>query len=516
MPICARGPSEALSGSVLDSDGEGIPAGAGEGGSEITNMIFNEERTMENNFDVDEYKLTEGMSAQEFIAMLPKIHKLLLQVLQTYMDVDDDTLNIIAAWTLAAPYYEAFDAFPYLYVNGSKSSGKTRLLHLLSELIPRSILVISVSQSALFRIRSTKTAVMIDEAERLHGKEKEALLDLLNAGYKRGGKVLRVGKTSKGELKVEEYDVYGPYALSNIWGLDSVLESRCISLILQRTDKQMAPEMFAWDQRIKVIHDFFCASAVYVSSFIESAMLGSLRQDYLNQYNIYIPTQPTQSYTNTDINQFLQLMKVVQVNGRDYELWLPLLATTYIVDLDVSKGLVSIIRRAIEARQEDEAENDKDSYFGLQLYLFMSVLQKDDPTASLVFKDFIAWLDSPPEWLRAEWLSRFIKRLGIRKSQTRTSKGNRYEIRMPTLKHYLQVRGLLTNNDTSPNHASPSLALPDGSLSRFSGGGEPPKPINLAGESALCGICGAKTSELWDYSHSWMCKTCLDAAREGI
>ena len=68
----------------------------------------------------------------------------------------------------------------------------------------------------------TSGALAIDEFEGVSRKGGENLRELLNSAYKRGAKVKRMKqqKTESGtEMVVEEFDVYRPIVLANIWGM---------------------------------------------------------------------------------------------------------------------------------------------------------------------------------------------------------------------------------------------------------------------------------------------------------
>lgn len=474
-------------------------------------------------FDAADYEIKEGMDEAEIVALLPKIHKLIYEVLDTYMDLNPEVKEIVAAWVLSAPYYQIFEAFPYLFINASKNSGKSRLLRLLSELIPDSLMVVSLSQSALFRVRSSKTALMLDEAERLHGKEKENLLDLLNSGYKRGSKVIRAGKGPKGEIRIEEFPVYGPIAMANIWGLDSVLGSRCLTVVLQKSSNSKiirTPEMYDWDPRIKAVREYLCRSVVYVGRVGETSLLGGVRDVFLYNNNIILPTLLTSTTTNIDVPNFLELVKVVQVEARDFELWLPLITITYIADPLLAQHIVEVAKTQAEERKEDEAEEDRDGYYAIQLYDYMNGLQPHSP---LIFKEFLQTIPDAPEWLRAEWLARFIKRIGIRQSQKRTKTGNEYQIRMSALKNYLQVRGLLIDAVQAPGTqpapgASSNIQEPQTLLKTQMQAKDEQMPQNTLkiekkDERRLplvCQQCTSEAQELFEWGSLRVCKDCLE------
>ena len=454
--------------------------------------------------DVDPDFCTE----EEIVAMLPKVYKLILEVLDSYMVLAPDTRKIVAAWVLSAPYYRFFDAFPYLFINASKGSGKTRLLSLICAMLPDSILAASLSESALFRSRQKKLLIAIDEAEHMHGKEKENLRELLNSGYKNGGVVLRTGKDKTGNYHVEEYPVYGPIAMANIWGMDSVLESRCLTVVLQKSDDQQVthtPLMLGYDPRIKAIRHFaegdgegegvssvsrkkgrnkrnqkddtdggnekkvqvgvgnvgFVPGGVgeWVGRYMDANLISAIRCYFLNIIYINKPTLPTLTYTNQIQKDFISLVQVVQTNGRDFELWLPLLVTTYTASPSIALELKGIIEVRAKERSEEEAEEDRDANYALELFEYLHTLERG---AWISLKDFITFLG--PDYVgkvNPEFLSRLIKRLGVKKAQKRTNRGNEYQIDPVALRHYLRVRGILnTAADQGEGVQSPSLPGP--------------------------------------------------------
>ncbi len=423
----------------------------------------------------DEYEdiNPEFHNEREIIAMLPKVYRILKEVLETYMDLDPESEKLLLAWIMAAPYFRSFYAFPYLFINASKASGKTRLLKLINALLPNSIMVASLSESSLFRSKEIKDCILIDEAERLHSMQKENLLDLLNSGYKKGGKVLRVeGDKVK---KVREFDVYGPIVLANIWGLDSVLEDRCLTIILQKTDNQAIiriPEFFDLDPRIRAINRFMGESVSSVGSYLQGINSAIARAFLYNQApkgagsagfgkdvgkkdkkeivsvdlctidNTNNPTLPTHTYTTNEETFNFEAVQDVQVSGREFELWLPLLEITYTLSCTADNSIFLDIKKIANSRSEtkkvEEAEQDRDTDIALSMHAY--ILQNRPEWLSL--SEFIK-TQSPNDWLRPEWLGRFIKRTRILKEYRRARTGGQYKINLAALEHYLKVRGIV-------------------------------------------------------------------------
>ena len=133
--------------------------------------------------------------------------------------------------------HKSFTSYPFIFLNAMKGSGKTRLLKLIKSMCWNGDFTASLTEAVLFRTASKHTMI-IDEFEDIGSKEKSSLRELLNAGYKKGNKVKRmkqVKKESGTVYEVEEFDLYTPIAMANIWGMENILSDRCITLILERS-----------------------------------------------------------------------------------------------------------------------------------------------------------------------------------------------------------------------------------------------------------------------------------------
>jgi hypothetical protein len=435
---------------------------------------------------------TDFKSDDEIIAMLPRVRELLSEVIDTYIDIEPQSKEMLVAWIMAAPYYESFFAFPYLYVNASKASGKTRLLKLIAALIPESIMVVSLSESALFRVGEVKKCMLIDEAERLHSKEKQNLMDLLNSGYKKGGKILRVeGDKTK---VVREFSAYYPKVLANIWGLDTVLESKCLNIVLQKTENQQIihmPEMFELDTRIISINKYFEASLVYVGCKLNSTVLKPLYDSYANLYININHTHPTSSYTNSEDNDFVRGMYDVHVDGRNYELWLPLLATSYTVSKTSYTNLLEVAKAKISNKQDEDLTSDRDTSVAVELYDYLTTNGSTHITPKL-FAESLE--DGMREWCNPEWLGRFFKRTGLLLGKTRKGHGYEYDMDMSAVKKYLRARQALIESEAKADDTIKSL------------------PLTPSPQTVICPSCSkeVKLTSISEYGGKMMCIDCMN------
>jgi Protein of unknown function (DUF3631) len=154
--------------------------------------------------------------------------------------------DAVALWVAHTHAAEAFDCTPYLAITSpEKRSGKTRKLEVLELIVREPLLTANISDAALFRaVDQKKPTLLFDEIDAIFkSKEREDLRGLLNAGYRRGAKVRRMGGPRNTELKT--FDVYCPKAFAGIGNClpDTILD-RSITIALQRKTRDEVVERF--------------------------------------------------------------------------------------------------------------------------------------------------------------------------------------------------------------------------------------------------------------------------------
>jgi hypothetical protein len=149
---------------------------------------------------------------------------------------EPEQADAVALWIVHTHAFEAAEATPRLSIRSAeKQSGKTRLLEILDLLVRAPLSVASISASAMFRlVADGPVTLLIDEADTIfdgRGGRAEDLRGMLNAGYRRGGAVARVGGRTK---SVERYPVFAPVALAGIGALPDTVQDRSIIIRLKR------------------------------------------------------------------------------------------------------------------------------------------------------------------------------------------------------------------------------------------------------------------------------------------
>ncbi len=321
-----------------------------------------------------------------------------------YIDFEKpDTATVLTLWTIGTYFYPLFEAYPYVALQGTKGSGKSKTIGLTEKLAFNARVSSSLSAASLFRIvQATRGTLGIDEGERLAYRNDPVAGDLrllLNSGYKRGSPALRVeGDGERREVK--EFQVYAPKMLASIAGLEEVLGSRCIAVTMLRTMDERGNLAISEraEEWASVRHDLY---SLALTAFPK------IRAIYENDPSILVLT------------------------NRDNELWLPLLAIAKMIEDAGEVGLLEVVQDyATSAAKESEGSSLSDREQALVLALIH--LSRDKATVQVTpkqvrdamgnFLEAAEHLDVKPNWV-----GHALKRFGFIR-QARKTKGSVYQV----------------------------------------------------------------------------------------
>lgn len=167
-------------------------------------------------------------------------------------DIAGGATALLSAYVLLAAVVrtsDVFEAIPYLYVHGAPGSGKSEAGNLLAGLTGGASSV-SISKAALFRWLDQNRGqfLFIDEASRLPSAD---YIDLINAGYRRGGRVYRCVGPSHTPVP---FEVFGPKVFAANRGIPiSTLESRCIPIDFTEAPMAFIPQPRRADQEAHLL-----------------------------------------------------------------------------------------------------------------------------------------------------------------------------------------------------------------------------------------------------------------------
>ena len=169
-------------------------------------------------------------------------------VITTYLVLPIVTARAIALWIGFTHLFEVADHAPKLLVKSvEKRSGKTRLLQLLSYLVPRSKLSSNITPAAMFRlITAHRPTLLIDETDSFV-RDNEDLRNLINSGFDREtARVTRTVSDGKGGLDVADFSAWCPQVLAGIGDLADTIEDRSVMVAMVRKLKsQTLPRLRA-------------------------------------------------------------------------------------------------------------------------------------------------------------------------------------------------------------------------------------------------------------------------------
>jgi hypothetical protein len=235
--------------------------------------------------------------------------------------------DLIALGACSSYFREVFSAYPYYDINSATyGSGKTRTLECLIYASYHGALFIIPTEAAIFRVvEDTKGALGIDEIDNLYvnPKQNANLINLLDAGYRRGAEVVRIDMESGGVAK--SYDGFGLKGFTRKGPLPNSLISRTISITMTENKgfKQLKHD---------VTPDTFSAVRADLMSY-RLRHTGTVRATY-------------EALQNTDLG----------INGRTRELYLPLLTVAKIIDAGLFTRVLEHAKG--EGERKDQLKHD--------------------------------------------------------------------------------------------------------------------------------------------------------------
>lgn len=225
--------------------------------------------------------------------------------LKYYLKLDSDIQYVVTTSFIMGTYlFPLFASYGYMIVSGEKGTGKGTFLDLMEKTCWNATSKqVSITEAALFRrISKQLPTLIIDEYHRTinNSSSGNALVSILEAGYDRGGTVPRTEKRKdkKGndEFYVVDYPVYCPKVLATRKPVEA--DEKGIKIILTKliNDKK-------YSKRKKDLSDDPSFSLVR-KRLVQWAVLN--QNGVLGAYHEIEPTD--------------------QLNGREFNVWLPILA----------------------------------------------------------------------------------------------------------------------------------------------------------------------------------------------
>lgn len=167
-------------------------------------------------------------------------------VFRCYVDMTDQQNLIVSLWAVHAHLIPVLQFTPYLSITSAeRESGKSRVLDLLSYLVPKPWKTERTSAAALVRkTANEQPTLLLDEADTAFSGDKdysEALRGILNSGfYWKGNSTICAGQGAK--ITVETFSTFGAKAIAGINKLPDTVASRSIPIRLKRAQRGRVPK----------------------------------------------------------------------------------------------------------------------------------------------------------------------------------------------------------------------------------------------------------------------------------
>lgn len=377
------------------------------------------------------------LTSEEGLENIRRAYEEIIEILREYCDLREEYYSVIALWIIGTYFHGNFNTYPYLFLNAMRGSGKTRLLKLLASLCNNAEIQANISEAVLFRTAKGGT-ILLDEFESIGSKEKGILRELLNAGYKKGIKVKRMRKVTKqGEEDhiVQEFDLFVPIAMANIWGIEEVLADRCITLTLEKSGKRQITRMIEDFEECRfsdIKRTLMSGSVVCVDVVTKKTLIKAWNNYLRERYNITTLNNTNTLTTQDDITTLEEermFNKIYDSNldGRHLEIFFPLLIIARTMSEEHFDNFLTIAQNIVNEKKEEENIESKDvliyNFVGSQI----PVNWYTDPIAiseiTNKFKDYVGSPEEEMDWLNTKWIGRALKRLNLVKKKLRKSNG---------------------------------------------------------------------------------------------
>jgi putative DNA primase/helicase len=140
--------------------------------------------------------------------------------------------DAVALWIAHSYVFSTAMITPRLAIKSAqKRSGKTTLLMILGALAARPLSTANITAPAIYRtVELAQPTLLIDEADTFVS-ENEELRGVLNAGYMRGGQVVR---TTGDTFEPRKFSCWCPVAIAAIRRLPDTIEDRSVAIVLKR------------------------------------------------------------------------------------------------------------------------------------------------------------------------------------------------------------------------------------------------------------------------------------------
>ena len=396
------------------------------------NVRFSEELLMERNRwnlkEIEDFFTHRGIKDAYEEISFEELFNRIKKLYEKYVYLEEGYYDLHAVWDIGTYFFNCFEIYPYIELNGLKGTGKTKVMRISEKLTFNGKLFIAPTPATVFRfVERNKPTLYIDEAEKLfksygHKADNSDLVELLNAGYTKAGRVPRVEKDERGKFVIKNFDVYCPKMIASINGMQGALKDRCITEIMVKPshkDNRGDLEPSNHDKEFIKIRN-----KLYPFALKKAGGIGV---------------------------QYGCLNKEFNLSNRDWQLWKPLLTIAKFISSEVYQKLGKLAEE-ITLVKEEVLEEDTWDY---KIIESLRCLLEDDSLTRITVNGIKINISMPDGERKPSntFIGKYLSRIGLGRYKRRTGKGVYYEVNRKIVETLLTTQNLVTQA-TLPTQAT--------------------------------------------------------------
>jgi DNA primase len=254
--------------------------------------------------------------------------------IRRYIDFTDERVyDFLACWIIGTYLFPIFSHYPYVHFTGPKGSGKSQCLHVLQSLCHNAKIAGSMTLAVQFRIISAlQPTLLFDEMENLGQTQHTELHRMLKYGFEKNGPQVWRMDTTGNRMEMSCWSVYCPRAFASIEGMEDVIGSRSVQVIMERSfndeikSRTMNSDAPVWQE---------LRDQLFLVTMTEGIRIKGICDSLDKPVEIYF-------------------------SGRDWDIFKGILSVAQSVGSDVSKSLISFTVDTHEAKIARDQDNSPD------------------------------------------------------------------------------------------------------------------------------------------------------------
>jgi hypothetical protein len=355
----------------------------------------------------------------------PQLFKDIKEKLMLYIELPDEKLyDFLTLWIAGTYFIQIFNTYPYVYVSGIFDSGKSKLLILCSCLSFNSIISANMSTATIFRlVQDERCSLFIDETDQLSQRRAEDFRNILLSGYRKGLGAYRNRKLPDGNFVPERFEVYGPKMLANIQGLDEVLQSRCVTIIMRRasnrdiSNREIEIDDPTWQRLRDKIYPFVMRN------------WRTIKEGYV------------------------QINNDTTLQNRDWELWKPI----FVLALPLGgTELLARMKDLATKKAEERNIDNQETHEYILVEVLLSIVEKDGYYDLGRIKEEMAERFADNYWLTERYIGRLLRNLGF-SNRRRLRTGTQYFLKYSEIRELAQRLGIGVVSEGSEDNTGQSI-----------------------------------------------------------